>query len=81
MTHITEARVIANHAAMGGSTPAATDRPYLTAREVLRAGISRAAGRKEMAAAQSIWDSEGGATDQRATHRETGTGLLLPQAH
>ena len=81
MTHITEAQVIANHAAMSGSTPAATDRPYLTAREVLRAGISRAAGRKEMAAAKSTWDSEGGATDQRRTHGEAGTGPLLQQAH
>jgi hypothetical protein len=81
MTHITEARVIANPAAMGRSTPAATDRPYLTAREVLRAGIRRAAGRKEMAAAKSTWDSEGGATDQRTTHGEAETGPLLPQAH
>jgi hypothetical protein len=76
MTHITEARFIANHAAMGRSTPAATDRPYLTAREVLRAGISRAAGRKELAAAKSTWDSEGGATDQRTTHGENGIGSL-----
>jgi hypothetical protein len=81
MTHITEARVIANHAAMGSSTPAATDRPYLTVGEVLRAGIRRAAGRKDMAAAQSTWDSEGGATDQRTTHGEAGTGPLVPQAH
>src|SRR4029077_21213772 len=79
MTHITEARVIANHAAMRRSTPAATDRPYLTAREVLRAGISRAAGRKEMAAAKSTWDSEGGATDQRTTRGENGIGPLVPQ--
>jgi hypothetical protein len=34
MTHITEARVITNHGAMGRSTPAATDRPYLTVGEV-----------------------------------------------
>jgi hypothetical protein len=81
MTHITEARVIANHAAMRRSTPAATDRPYLTAREVLRAGISRAAGRKEMAAAKSTWDSEGGATDQRTTRGENGIGPLVPQDH
>jgi hypothetical protein len=64
MTHITEARVITNHAAMGRSTPAPTDQPYLTAGEVLRAGIRRVVGRKEMAAARSTWDSEGGATDQ-----------------
>jgi hypothetical protein len=67
MTHITEARIIANHAATGRSTPA-TDSPYLTVGEVLQAGICRAAGRKEMAAAKSTWDSEGGATDQRTTH-------------
>jgi hypothetical protein len=81
MTHITEARVIANHAAMGRSTPAATDRPYLTVGEVLRAGICRATARKDMAAAKSTWDSEGGATDQRTTHGEAGTGPLVPQAH
>lgn len=64
MTHITEARVITNHAGMGRSAPAATNRPYLTVGEVLRAGMCRTAGRKEMAAAKSTWDSEGGATDQ-----------------
>jgi hypothetical protein len=79
MTRITEARVIANHAAMGRSTPAATDRPYLTVGEVFRAGICRAAARKEMAAANSTWDSEGGATDQRTTHGEAETGPLMPQ--
>src|ERR1700739_4006403 len=67
MTHITEARVIGNHAAMGRSTPAATDRPYLTVGEVLRAGIRRAAERKDMAGANSAGDSEGGATEQRST--------------
>jgi hypothetical protein len=81
MTHITEARVIANHAAMGRSTPAATDRSYLTVGEVFRAGIRRAARRKEMVAAKSTWDSEGGATDQRTTHAEAGAGPLVPQAH
>lgn len=81
MTYITGARVITNHAAMGRSTPAVTDRPYLTAGEVLRAGMRRAAGRKEMAAAKSTWDSEGGATDQRTTHGVAGTGPLVPQAH
>lgn len=63
MTQIIEARVIGNHGAMGRSTPAATGRPYLTIHEVLRAGIRRAAGRKEMAAAQSTWDSEGGVNE------------------
>ena len=81
MTHITEARVITNHAAMSRSMPAATDRPYLTVGEVLRAGMCRAAGRKQMAAAKSTWDSEGGATDQRMTHGEAGTGPLVPSAH
>jgi hypothetical protein len=81
MTHNTEARVIANHAATGRSTPADTDRPYLTAREVLRAGISRAAGRKELAAAKSTWDSEGGATDQRTTHGENRAGPLAQREH
>ena len=81
MTHITEARVIANHAAMGRSTPAATDRPYSTIHEVLRAGLRRAAARKDMAAAQSTWDSEGGATERRTTYAEVGTGSLVPRVH
>ena len=81
MTHITESRVIGNHANMGRSTPAATDRPYLTVGEVVRAGICRATRRKEMAAAQSAWDSEGGATNQRKTNGETGNGPLAPQAY
>jgi len=63
MTHITEVRVIGNHAAMGRSTPAVIDRPYLTLHQVLRAGVRRAAVRKDAAAAQSTWDSEGGAND------------------
>jgi hypothetical protein len=81
MTHITESRVITNHVVKGISKPAATDRPYLTAVEVLRAGIRRTAGRKEMAAAKSAWDSEGGATDQRTTHGQPVTGPLVPPAH
>jgi hypothetical protein len=63
MTHIIEARVIGNHAAMGRSTPAASDRPYLTVHEVLRASMRRATDCKDMAAAQSKWDSEGGAIE------------------
>jgi hypothetical protein len=63
MTHITEPRVIGNYAAMGRSTPAATDRPYLTVHEVIRAGARRAAGRADMAVAQSMWESEGGANE------------------
>jgi hypothetical protein len=70
MTHIIEAEiigneVIGNHAATGRLTPLAADRPYLTVYEVLRAGIRRATGRRDMAAAQSTWDSEGGATEAR----------------
>jgi hypothetical protein len=63
MTYITEARVSGNDAAVGKSTPAAADRPYLTIHEVLHAGKRRGAGRKDMAAAQSSWDSEGGACE------------------
>jgi hypothetical protein len=81
MTHIAESRVIGNHATMGRSTPAPTDRPYLTVGEVVRAGICRTTRRKEMAAAKSAWDSEGGATNQRTTHGEAGNGPLVPQAH
>jgi len=81
MKPITDARVMASHAAMCRSMPAATDRQYPTIGDVLCAGIYRAATRKEMVAAQSIWDSEGGATDQRTTHGEAGTGPLVPQAH
>jgi hypothetical protein len=64
MTHITEPRVIGNHAEMGGST---SEVPYIpmTVKEILRVGVRRRARRKEMAAAQSAWDSEGGA--QRRT--------------
>ena len=47
MTHITEARVIGNHADMGGSAPAAA---------------RRSVKRREMVAARAAWDSEGGAT-------------------
>lgn len=63
MTHIIEARVIGNHAAMGRSTPVATGSPYLTVHEVLRAGMRRTAERRDTAAAQSKWDSEGGAIE------------------
>lgn len=59
MTHITEARVIGNHADMGGSTTVAT-RTSLTVTDILRAGVRRRTTRKEMTAAQSTWDSEGG---------------------
>ena len=65
MTASTEARVIGNHAAMGESTPAAINRPYLSVHEVLGAGVRRAAGRRDMAVAQAVWDSEGGANEAR----------------
>jgi len=58
MTHITEERVIGNHAAMGKSPPAAPDTPFLTLENIFRAGARRAARRREILAAQSTWDSE-----------------------
>jgi hypothetical protein len=61
MTHITEERVIGNHADMGASTTVAT-RTTLTVTDILRAGASRRTTREEMTAAQSTWDSDGGAT-------------------
>jgi hypothetical protein len=61
MTHITEARVIGNHADMGGPAPAAA-RMALTVTDVLRAGAGRSARRRDMVAARAAWDSEGGAT-------------------
>lgn len=70
ITHIIAPRVLGNRAATGTSTPAVIDRPYLTCREVILAGMRRAAGvrrdagRKAKDAAESSWDSEGGAIDQ-----------------
>lgn len=61
MTHITEPRVIGNHADMGGPTPESSP---VTVRHILRAGLRRRAIRTDLAAAQSAWDSEGGATEQ-----------------
>jgi hypothetical protein len=75
MTHITEGRVIGNHADMGGSTTVAT-RTSLTVTDILRAGVRRRATRKEMAAAESTWDSEGGATGQDESLRSGTEGLL-----
>jgi hypothetical protein len=63
MTHITEPRVIGNHAEMGRSAQAAARIP-LTVKELLRDGARRRARRREMAAAQSTWESEGGATGE-----------------
>lgn len=79
MTRTTEGPVTANHAALCRSTPAG-GRAYLTVGEVLRAGVRRAAGRKEMDAAKSTWDSEGGAGDKRTTNGKNRTGALVPQA-
>ncbi len=76
MTHITEERVIGNHADMGGSTTVAT-RTSLTAPDILRAGVRPRTTRKEMTAAQSTWDSEGGATEQDESLRSDTEGLLL----
>jgi hypothetical protein len=76
MTHITEERVIGNHADMGGSTTVAT-RTSLTVTDILPAAVRRGNRRKEMTAAQSTWDSEGGATGAAASLRICTEGLLL----
>lgn len=55
--------MIGNHADMGGSAPAAA-RIALTLRDILGAGVRRMARHREMVAAQSTWDSEGGATGE-----------------
>jgi hypothetical protein len=58
MTHITDPRVIGNHAAMGKSPPAPPDTPFLTLENIFRAGARRAARRREILAAQSTGDSK-----------------------
>ena len=75
MAPSTESRVVGNEAAGGDSTSAATNRRYLTVHEVLRAGVRRAAGRKDMAAAQSVWDSEGGANQAGSSDQNLVRGL------
>lgn len=60
MTHITEPRVIGNHAEMGEST-SAVPHISLTVKDIVRAGVRRRARQTDLAAAQSAWDSEGGA--------------------
>ena len=80
MTEIIEGRVVANPPGVSRSTTAASGRPYLTVGDVLRAGVRRTAERKEIAAAESTWDSEGGAADQQTAHGEAGTGVLVPRA-
>jgi hypothetical protein len=63
MTHITEARVIGNHAEMGASSKGNSHVP-LTVSDILRARLQRRVRRQETDAAQSTWDSEGGATQE-----------------
>lgn len=60
MTHITEPRVIGNHAEMGESTSAVAH-ISLTVKDIVRAGVRRRARQTDLASAQSAWDSEGGA--------------------
>ena len=76
MTHITEERVIGNHAGMGGSSTVAT-RSSLTVTDIIRAGVRRRSTRKEMTAAQSTWHSEGGATGTGESLRSGSEGLPL----
>jgi hypothetical protein len=71
MTHITDERVVGNHADMGTSLPAASRKP-LTLLGIHRAGIRRSTRHREMALAQSVWDSEGGSV--------SGGAEGLPQA-
>ncbi|BCZ22565.1 hypothetical protein MTY59_24200 [Mycobacterium senriense] len=80
MTYVLEGPVTANAAGVSRSTTTASARPYLTAGDVLRAGMRRTAERRQTAAAESTWDSEGGAADQRTKHGEHGTGVLVPAA-
>jgi hypothetical protein len=84
LTHITEPRVISNHAEMGGSTPAPSRIPS-TVKDILHTGVRRRARRREMgrarrremAAAQSTWDSEGGAHAGRESLPPGTEGLPL----
>jgi hypothetical protein len=66
MTNITGVRVIGNYAVMGRPVPAAARIP-LTVRDILGAGVRRRVRRREMLAAQSTWDSEGGTTGESAS--------------
>jgi hypothetical protein len=74
-------RAIANHAAMGSSKAAATDIPFWTAKEILPAGVRRAARRTEMSAAYSTWESEGGAAERGTTDGEVESGPRVPRVH
>lgn len=71
MTHTTETHSIAIPAEERITPPTESDISLiidgpLTVRDILRAGVRRRARRKEMAA-QSIWDSEGGAGERWTT--------------
>lgn len=71
MTHTTETHSIAIPAKERRTPPTESAIPLidhgpLTIRDVLRAAMRRRARRKEMAA-QSIWDSEGGAGQRWTT--------------
>jgi hypothetical protein len=55
--------VTGHYAVMAGTVPAAARIP-LTVRDILGAGERRRARRREMLAAQSTWDSEGGTTGE-----------------
>ncbi len=61
MMHITDPRAIDDHADLGESALAGS-RKSLTVKEIVRSGLRRRASHDEMAAAQSEWDAEGGAT-------------------
>lgn len=65
MTHITEERVIGNHADMGGSAPPSSSTP-LNVTQVLGEVVDRRVEGKAVMAAQSTWDSEGGAAAREA---------------
>ncbi len=60
MTHITEARAIGNHAEMGRPRRAHSRIP-MTVNGILQSGVRRRVRRKETDAAETTWDSEGGA--------------------
>ena len=72
MTHITDGRDVGNHGDMGGPPPVAS-RISVTVTEILRAGVNRRTRRRDMASAQSAWDSEGGAAERGATDGEGGS--------
>jgi hypothetical protein len=63
MRNVTGARVIGNYAVTNGRVQAAARIP-LTVRGIIGAGVRRRARHREMVAAQSTWDSEGGATGE-----------------